>query len=127
STLRIPLIVADMASGFSRAGTGEVSSVAARHVDILPTILDAVGQPIPADLPGRSLLPAAERRASAARPSYFEAMSAMLNRGWAPLSGVVDRHEKFIDLPIPERYDLEADRAEISNLARQSADRHRSP
>ena len=41
--------------------------------------------------------------------SYFEAMSAMLNRGWAPLQGVVAGQEKYIDLPKPELYDLAAD------------------
>jgi arylsulfatase A-like enzyme len=99
STLRIPLIMAEIggqvllkpdpttdtqkqyvASGFSRT-SGEVSHVSARHVDILPTILEAVGQPVPSDLPGRSLLSASERRGSSPRPSYFEAMSSMLNRG----------------------------------------------
>ena len=45
----------------------------------------------------------------AARHSYFEAMAAMLNRGWAPLTGVIAGHDKLIDLPIAERYDLAAD------------------
>src|SRR5581483_7207146 len=100
ATLRIPLLVAE-AGGAQRTqrtqrtqGTqrarGEISSVPVRHIDILPTILDAVGQPIPSDLPGRSLLPSQERTAAAApRPSYFEAMAGMLNRGWAPLTGVL--------------------------------------
>src|ERR1700722_6052488 len=90
---------------------GEVSQVSARHVDLLPTVLDAVGQPIPADLPGRTLLPAAERRggrgrtdASPCRPSYCEAMASRLNRGWAPLQGVLADHQKYIDLPITELY-----------------------
>jgi len=132
STLRVPLIVAELnpsdrqGSGAregdtrdsGRAGpAGEVSGVAARHVDILPTILDAVGQPQRSELPGRSLLSSAERAARAPRPSYFEAMSGMLNRGWAPLSGVVIDRDKFIDLPIPERYDLATDPAEATNLA----------
>ena len=114
STLRVPLIVAQVAPSRLQ---GEVSNVSARHVDILPTILDAVGQPSLSELPGRSLLPAAERAASTPRPSYFEAMSGMLNRGWAPLSGIVLDREKFIDLPIPERYDLATDPAEATNLA----------
>jgi arylsulfatase A-like enzyme/Flp pilus assembly protein TadD len=134
ATLRIPLIVAEVggageAGGAGRSGRsgGEVSSVAARHVDILPTILDAVGQPPAADLPGRSLLPAAERRASApSRTSYFEAMGAMLNRGWAPLSGVLAGRDKFIDLPIPERYDLAADAGEAVNLAGRTPERDRT-
>src|SRR5439155_9523493 len=93
----------------------------------LPTILEASGQPVPSDLPGRSLLSAAERRDGAsARPLYFEAMSAMLNRGWAPLTGVIAGRDKFIDLPIAERYDLQADPAERSNLAGRSTDRDRA-
>jgi len=122
STLRVPLIIAEMGGTHEtrHADRTSVSSVAARHVDILPTILDAVGQPVPPDLPGRSLLPAAERAPGAApRPSYFEAMSAMLNRGGAPLTGVAIDRDKFIDLPIPERYDLAADAAERTNLEKQ--------
>jgi arylsulfatase A-like enzyme/tetratricopeptide (TPR) repeat protein len=131
STLRIPLIVAELKGRpYGMAGAsavdGEVSHTPARHVDILPTILEGVGQAMPADLPGRSLLAAAERRTSAPRQSYFEAMSAMLNRGWAPLTGVLANREKYIDLPIAERYDLEADAAEASNLAGRSPDRDRS-
>jgi arylsulfatase A-like enzyme/Tfp pilus assembly protein PilF len=132
STLRIPLIVAEVggtATGTrpaSARGGGEVSSVPARHVDILPTLLDAVGQAIPSDLPGRTLLPAAERRSQAPRTSYFEAMTAMLNRGWAPLTGVLADRDKYIDVPIPERYDLAADSAEAANLAGRSPERDRT-
>src|SRR5947207_7595312 len=79
-----------VASAFRPTSASEVSSISARHLDILPTILEAVGQPVPSDLPGRSLLSPAERReGSSPRPVYFEAMSAMLNRGWAPLTGVI--------------------------------------
>jgi arylsulfatase A-like enzyme/Flp pilus assembly protein TadD len=130
ATLRVPLIIAE-ATGPAEAGhyrgNGEVSPIAARHVDILPTILAAIGQPIPPDLPGRSLRTAADRdRAShESPPSYFEAMSAMLNRGWAPLSGVIVNRDKYIDLPLPERYDLSADSAERVNLAGRAPDRDR--
>jgi Flp pilus assembly protein TadD len=111
----------------TRASDGEISSVSARHVDILPTILDAVAEPVPSDLPGRSLLPAAERRpGSAMRTSYFEAMAGMLNRGWAPLTGVLADRDKYIDLPIVERYDLASDPDEATNLAGRSAERDRT-
>jgi arylsulfatase A-like enzyme/Flp pilus assembly protein TadD len=119
STLRVPLLIAEVGGVPSSAGTGrgEVSHVSARHIDILPTVLDATGVNVPADLPGRTLLPAAERHGSAPRPSYFEAMSSMLNRGWAPLSGVLAGRDKYIDVPIAERYDLASDAAEAVNLA----------
>ena len=42
---------------------------------------------------------------------YFEALSASLNRGWAPLFGVIRDGLKFVDLPSPELYDLGAIRA----------------
>jgi arylsulfatase A-like enzyme/Flp pilus assembly protein TadD len=130
STLRVPLIIARLGGAAARAGTarsGEVSSVAARHVDILPTILDAVAQPVPQGIPGRTLLPKQERRAGAPlRSTYFEAMSGMLAHGWAPLSGVLVDRDKYIDLPIAERYDLAADAAEASNLHGKSPERDRA-
>ena len=49
----------------------------------------------------------------------------MLNRGWAPLQGVVAGQEKYIDLPKPELYDLAADPKEESNLVDRRADRRR--
>jgi tetratricopeptide (TPR) repeat protein len=52
----------------------------------------------------------------AARDSYFESLSSTLNRGWAPLTGVIHKDEKYIDLPISELYDLPHDPGEKSNL-----------
>jgi arylsulfatase A-like enzyme/Flp pilus assembly protein TadD len=126
STLRVPLIVAELGTRGTSDPRGEVSDVPVRHVDILPTILDAVGQPSPSNLPGRSLVPVAERRAGGPpRTSYFEAMASMLNRGWAPLTGVVADRDKYIDLPIAEQYDLARDPAEQHNLAGTRPDRER--
>ena len=138
STLRVPLIIAEI-DGSSNAASqsasapasdgnrGEVSHVPARHVDILPTILEATGNQALAGLPGRSLLPAGERGPKAQpRTSYFEAMSATLNRGWAPLAGVLADRDKFIDLPIVERYDLAADPGERVNLWGRLPERDRS-
>ena len=43
---------------------------------------------------------------AADRASYFEAMSSMLDFGFAPLDGVLVGREKYIRLPMPELYDL---------------------
>jgi len=51
-----------------------------------------------------------------ARDSYFEALGASLNRGWAPLTGIIHGAEKYIDLPISELYDLPRDPGEKNNL-----------
>jgi len=105
STLKIPLIVAG-AGLAHRVENGYV-----RHVDIVPTILAATGAHQPANLRGAPLT-----AAIGSRDSYFESLSASLNRGWAPLTGIIHDSEKYIDLPIPELYDLPRDPRETNNL-----------
>lgn len=119
STLRVPLILAQVGGGIA-AAAGSTSDVPVRHVDILPTIADLAGLDTGGDLPGRTLLAARPGEADP-RPSYFEAMSPMLKRGWAPLRGVVLSRDKYIDLPVEELYDLSRDPHESRNLAPQSA------
>jgi tetratricopeptide (TPR) repeat protein len=96
-----------------------------RHVDILPTIAGLLGVDVPAALPGRTLLTASNGEAEP-RLSYFEAMTAMLKRGWAPLMGVVAGWDKYIDLPIDELYDLRRDPHEGKNLAAEGRERIRT-
>jgi arylsulfatase A-like enzyme/tetratricopeptide (TPR) repeat protein len=87
-----------------------------RHVDILPTVLDALELEAPDGLRGRSLLGDVGGDQEA-QPTYFEALSGMVNRRWAPLRGVLKGDFKYIDLPIPELYDLREDPPEARNLA----------
>jgi tetratricopeptide (TPR) repeat protein len=77
-----------------------------------------------ADLPGRTLLNARNGEEDV-RPTYFEAMTAMLKRGWAPLRGVIVGRDKYIDLPLEELYDLAADAGEARNLAATAGERRR--
>jgi arylsulfatase A-like enzyme/Flp pilus assembly protein TadD len=105
-----------------------VVSSPARHVDLLPTILDALALPVPAGIRGRSLLPSAAGEPDDVSPeTYFEALSGQLNRGWAPLYGVIQDGSKYIDLPIPELYDLRADPQESKNLAATEPERLAGP
>jgi arylsulfatase A-like enzyme/Flp pilus assembly protein TadD len=135
ATLRIPLIMAQLPAGtpaWNVTGQpsqqrGRVAAASVRHVDIVPTVLDLLGLPAAADLPGRSLAGATRDDEGAAAPaSYFEALSPSLNRGWAPLRGVVVGREKYIDLPLPEVYDLHSDPQEAANLADRQPERLRT-
>ena len=123
TTLRVPLIIAQL--GGHPPSRGVVSHAPVRHIDILPTLLDAAAIDVPSNFKGRSLVSSAPAPDDSAIASYFEAMSAMINRGWAPLAGVVAGREKYIDLPIPELYDLANDPTEQVNLADRSPDRRR--
>lgn len=116
ATLHVPLIVAEIAPGHA-ASQGAVIDTPARHVDVMPTVLEAVGVAVPADRAGTSLLPVIAGADRGDRPSYFESMMPTLARGWAPLRGVLSARDKYIDLPIPEAYDLERDPGELQNLA----------
>jgi arylsulfatase A-like enzyme/Flp pilus assembly protein TadD len=111
ATLHVPLVV------WMRGTIAPGKRTAfARHVDIAPTILAAAGVEKPSGLPGYALL-ASEPRPVGAGETYFEAYSAVYNRGWAPLRGVLAGGFKFIDLPLPELYDLVQDAGETHNLA----------
>jgi arylsulfatase A-like enzyme/Tfp pilus assembly protein PilF len=112
TTLRVPLILHSPSLMKPRTVAERV-----RHIDLLPTVLDALGLPLPDGLPGRSLLGVANGQRAEPAASYFEAMSSALNRGWAPLAGLIRGRYKLIGLPIPELYDLEADPHETKNLA----------
>lgn len=106
STLKVPLLLHEPGVIQPRREAGYV-----RHVDIVPTILQRVGLAPAANLPGVSLLDAV-----GSRDSYFESLSGALNRGWAPLTGVIHEERKYIDLPIAELYDLPRDPRELKNL-----------
>ena len=124
-TLRVPLIVGELGpSGRAESSNGRVIDTPARHVDILPTIL-AAAESQAGPHAGSSLLDVIKDGRGPDRPSYFEAMSAAVTRGWAPLRGALVGREKYIDLPIVELYDLAADPKEASNLAQARRDRTR--
>jgi arylsulfatase A-like enzyme/Tfp pilus assembly protein PilF len=125
ATLRVPLIISEL--GPSTAGDavkGVVIDTPVRHVDVLPTLLASAGAPAAAG-PGSSLLETIAAGRGTERPSYFEAMSAAVTRGWAPLRGVLVGREKYIDLPIVELYDLAADPKEAANVVQRRPDRAR--
>ena len=98
AALKVPLIIYQ-----PRLVPVAVIDAPAQHIDLLPTILDAIALEAPSDVAGRSLLPAMTgSRETTTVPTYFEALSASLTRGWAPLDGVVVDSMKYIELPIPE-------------------------
>ena len=111
STLKVPLVL------WGAGVDPGVDPRPARHVDLLPTLFAAIGEELPGRRwPGRSLLGPADHHPD---ESFFEALSGHLDFGWAPLRGILKGGMKFIDLPVPELYDLQQDARELQNLFAQ--------
>jgi arylsulfatase A-like enzyme/Flp pilus assembly protein TadD len=96
------------------------------HVDIYPTVCAILDMPVPDFCQGISLESSIRGKKTKnldSRAIYFESLYPYYNRGWAPLTGIIQKEAKYVDSPIPELYDLEKDfdeqenRAEEENLA----------
>jgi len=114
STIWVPLIISGPG-----VKPGRIKDFVS-HVDIYPTVCDILGIGKPKGLQGQTLEAFLNGKTRKPAPIYFEALEANLNNGWAPLRGVIDGGKKYIDLPVPELYDLEKDFDEKTNLAAES-------
>lgn len=112
-TLKVPLVIALE----GRIRGGGVIPAQVRSVDILPTVLELVGQEVPEGIDGVSLLPLLDGGSMAPLPAWsyarFQGVSARIdnrlkyifyNHPWAPDGGG------------EELYDLRRDPAELSNV-----------
>ncbi|MCX7974805.1 MAG: sulfatase-like hydrolase/transferase [Candidatus Aminicenantes bacterium] len=113
STLWVPLIITG--PGIKPGRVKEFVS----HIDLFPTICDWLKIKKPDNLEGTSLLPLIQKRKLTSRPIYIESLDPFLNRGCAPLYGLIFEEQKFINSPLPELYDLKTDFEEKKNLANQ--------
>jgi len=113
TTVHVPLIIR-----FPRAaGRGEVISHVVSHVDLMPTVLEATGLPIPPDAQGASLLPLiGGGELTSQREVYTESFYPLLHYGWSPLRSLRTDRYKLIVAPRPELYDFIEDRKESHNL-----------
>lgn len=118
STLHVPLIVWLPGA----AAPGRVPALV-RDVDVVPTVLEALGLPVPDELDGRSLLPAISGGDPGERTAYAESFYARNHYGWASLRALRDERYKYVESPRPELFDLERDPAETRNLAAEQQGR----
>lgn len=114
STLHVPLLI-KLPGAAPRVMADEVSLV-----DVMPTVLQALGLPIPASVQGRSLLgQVLGRPSSSASQLYAESYLPLLHFRWSQLRSFLWHGLKYIDAPRPELYDTRADPKELKNLFKE--------
>lgn len=116
ATLHVPLIVAAPAA----LPRGRVVRRQVSLVDVVPTVMDLLGEPVPSEVDGISLRAAPP---DGPRAVYIETLASMTLHGWAPLLGVRRDDFKYILAPRPELYDLARDPGELDNLYDKQAAR----
>jgi arylsulfatase A-like enzyme/tetratricopeptide (TPR) repeat protein len=113
TTAQAPLIIAHPAMTSGGARRPEVVSL----VDILPTVAEAIGLPLPETVQGRSLWPLIGGDGEFdEQPVYAETHYPKLHFGWSPLTSLQDRRFQLIQSSDPELYDLDRDPAQENNL-----------
>ncbi len=100
------------------SAVGRTVDAAVSHVDLVPTILDAVGLDAPQPLDGESLLPLiAGIGGDSSRGVYSESLYPLLHYGWAPLRAFRTDDRKLISAPRPEFFDVRTDPREEHDLS----------
>jgi arylsulfatase A-like enzyme/predicted Zn-dependent protease len=113
AALHVPLIFVTPFAGLQGVTSPETVALA----DIMPTVLEMTGTPVPDRVQGRSLVPSFFRPGAAAgRLAYAETFYPRYHFGWSDLRSVQDGRYKLILAPVPELYDLEKDPEESKNL-----------
>ena len=115
ATMHVPLIIRVPGSPGGRTVAEPVSLV-----DLMPTMLGAVGVEVPAQVQGKSLLARVgggdAEMAERDRSVYGETFLPRLHFNWGELRGAENSKYHFIDAPRPELYDLAKDPGETHNL-----------
>jgi len=122
-TIHVPLLIKLPAP---RAGAGKAASVETRVglVDVMPTVLESAGVPLPQGLQGESLLPlihhSKDGPAVADRPAYAETDYPERAFKWSSLRALRTGKYLYIEAPKPELYDQSVDPKAEQNLATKS-------
>ena len=113
AALHVPLIIATPFPELQ----GRTSRETVGLVDVMPTVCEMAGIPVPAEVQGRSLVPSFFSPGAASdRLAYSETFYPRYHYGWSDLRSVQDGRFKLIIAPVPELYDLDLDPGEEKNL-----------
>ncbi|MCK4431168.1 MAG: sulfatase-like hydrolase/transferase [Candidatus Aminicenantes bacterium] len=117
ATISVPLIIKIPSS---KLGEIEVSSQV-ETIDIMPTLLQILGLPVPHEVQGKNLIPLIMGKNSREkRLAYSETYYPRYRYGWSELKSLRSTQYKYIQAPRPELYDLTKDPDEQYNVYKQN-------
>jgi arylsulfatase A-like enzyme/Flp pilus assembly protein TadD len=120
-TIKVPLILR-----YPKCPKGKRVTNVAGLTDIVPTVLGALGLPVPPKVTGRDLIKYSADNPSASEARYIYCESLLPTRYQCnPLLSVVTDGWKYIQTTRPELYDLQNDPGEMDNLAEKQPHRAR--
>ena len=113
STMRVPFIFKSVGARGRPVVDDLVSTI-----DIMPTVLELLGMPVPSVVQGMSLTGAiAKPSIPTDRYVYMETLVPRITCGWGELRGIRSLEEKLIHGPKPRYYKVGDDPGEIYDLA----------
>ncbi|HEY6304513.1 MAG TPA: sulfatase-like hydrolase/transferase [Terriglobales bacterium] len=122
ATMHVPLIIRLPDHRLPESAAARMVADPVSLVDLMPTVLAAVGLEIPSQVQGRSLLAELrgevnrDNQANRDRVLYGETFLPRIHFNWSELRGSENIKYHFIDAPRPELYDLAKDPDEVHNL-----------
>ena len=113
ATVSVPLIIRIPSTELR----GKKIAAQVQNIDIMPTVCELLGLPVPQAVQGQSLLALiAGRQPKQERLAYSESYYPRYHYGWSELKSLRTSRYKFIKAPRPELYDLILDPRERDNL-----------
>jgi choline-sulfatase len=113
ATQSVPLIVRIPSAKIQ----GRIIESQVENVDIMPSVLEFLGLPIPQEVQGKSFLRLLlGEKSDRERSAYSETFYPRYHYGWSELKGLRTPQYEFIQAPRPELYDLVSDPGERSNI-----------
>jgi len=113
AAVSVPLIIQIPSSQLK----GKLIEFQVETVDIMPTILQILGLPVPDEVQGKSFIPLITSESqSQERFAYSETYYPRYHYGWSELKSLRSLQYKYIRAPRPELYDLTLDPGERHNI-----------
>ena len=115
AAMQVPFL---LRAPYRQIGRGLRVPAQVRGIDLMPTVLELVGVPIPGDVQGASLVSLADgTETDLGLWAYSESLYPRNHYGWSPLHSLRNGLLHFISAPRPELFEVFDDPRETRNFA----------